>query len=245
MYESTNVCTISFIALLNLLKYILFHRHSTSSVILRKSGDRRYVHTPLPNVGAVLLHENGPQLIIPQAYSVFLLNTLWSHIELQMSRSHVEVHKPLLDALMTPPIAETFVQYLTLLSNNLNHYLCSNFYTKIEVKFVYKLLGCSELLQHFNSSQILQLVYNYLCCLGAEHILEIEQLFERIIFNAQYLNVSESALRKWKDVFVSLAQTHYIVVVSFLAIQTCFFRKINFFTVSGTFEFELDEVITH
>ncbi|XP_050335533.1 RNA polymerase II-associated protein 1 [Bactrocera neohumeralis] len=184
----------------------------TSSVIIRKSGDRRYVHTPLPNVGAVLLHEDGPQLIIPQAYSIFLLNTLWSHIELQMSRSHVEAHKPLLAALMTPPIAETFVKYLTLLSNNLNHYLCSNFYTKIEVQFVYKLLGCSELLQHFNSSQILQLVYNYLCCLGAEHILEIEQLFERIIFNTQYLYVSESALRKWKEVFVSLAQSHYIVV---------------------------------
>lgn len=184
----------------------------TSSVILRKSGDRRYVHTPLPNVGAVLLHEDGPQLIIPQAYSVFLLNTLWSHIELQMRRSHNEVHKPLLDALMTSPIVETFVHYLTLLSNNLNHYLCSNFYTKIEVKFVYKLLGCSDLLQHFNSSQILQLVYNYLCCLGAEHILEIEQLFERIIFNTQYLNVSESALNKWKEVFVSLAQSHYIVV---------------------------------
>ncbi|XP_018801477.1 PREDICTED: RNA polymerase II-associated protein 1 [Bactrocera latifrons] len=184
----------------------------TSSVILRKSGDRRYVHTPLPNVGAVLLHEDGPQLIIPQAYSLFLLNTLWSHIELQISRSHDEAHKPLLYALMTPPIAETFVQYLTLLSNNLNHFLCSNFYTKIEVQFVYKLLGCSELLQHFNSSQILQLVYNYLCCLGAEHILEIEQLFERIIFNTQYLNVSESALSKWKEVFISLAQSHYIVV---------------------------------
>lgn len=200
----------------NLLKHTLFDRNSTSSVILRKSGDRRYVHTPLPNVGAVLLHEDGPQLIIPQSYSVFLLNTLWSHIELQMRRSHNEVHKPLLDALMTSPIVETFVHYLTLLSNNLNHYLCSNFYTKIEVKFVYKLLGCSDLLQHFNSSQILQLVYNYLCCLGAEHILEIEQLFERIIFNTQYLNVSESALNKWKEVFVSLAQSHYIVVVSFV-----------------------------
>ncbi|CAD7002728.1 unnamed protein product [Ceratitis capitata] len=186
----------------------------TSSVILRKSNDRRYVHTPLPNVGAVLLHENGPQLIIPQAYSVYFLTTLWRLMELQTCQNRNADNKLLVDALMSPSIVASLVEYLTLLTTNLNHYLCSNFYAKIEVKFVYKLLNCVDLLKHFNSAQILQLAYNYLCCLGAEHIQEIEQLFECIIFNTKYLNVSDLALNKWKDVFVSLVQTHYIIVES-------------------------------
>lgn len=190
--------------------------NSTSSVILRKSNDRRYVHTPLPNVGAVLLHENGPQLIIPQAYSVYFLTTLWRLMELQTCQNRNADNKLLVDALMSPSIVASLVEYLTLLTTNLNHYLCSNFYAKIEVKFVYKLLNCVDLLKHFNSAQILQLAYNYLCCLGAEHIQEIEQLFECIIFNTKYLNVSDLALNKWKDVFVSLVQTHYIIVVSIL-----------------------------
>ncbi|XP_053953589.1 RNA polymerase II-associated protein 1 isoform X1 [Anastrepha ludens] len=181
---------------------------NTSSVILRKSGDRRFVHSALPNVGAVLLHEDGPQLIIPQTYAVYLLSTLWSLLELQIGQTHAL----LMDALLTPQVVDSFVQYISLLSTGLNYYLSSNFFSKIEVKFIYKLLSCSNLLSHFNSSQILQLVYSYVCCLGAEYISEIEQLFDRIIFNPKYINVSESALDKWKTIFIGLVQSHYIIV---------------------------------
>ncbi|XP_036338126.1 RNA polymerase II-associated protein 1 [Rhagoletis pomonella] len=185
----------------------------TSSVILRQSADRRFVHAPLPNVGAVLLHKNGPQLIIPQTFTIYLLSTLWSLLELQMSQiSCHEQHKLLVNALLTPQVVETLVQYINLLSTSLNHYLSGNFFSKIELKFVYKLLGSSELLSHFSSAQILQLVYSYICCLGAEHISEIEQLFDTIIFNTKYINVPESALSKWKEIFISLVQSHYIVV---------------------------------
>ncbi|XP_067646737.1 RNA polymerase II-associated protein 1 [Eurosta solidaginis] len=184
----------------------------TSSVVLRKTGDRRCLHLPLPNVGAVLSHANGPQLIVPQTYTVYLLTTLWTHFELQNKENQHEVLKRLTEALMRPQVMDSLIQYLTLASNSLNAYLCGNFFSKIEVKFIFKLINCDSLLSRYNSSQILQLVYNYLSCLSAEHILEIEQLFDKIIFNAKYLNIPQATLNKWKEVFVSLVQSHYIVV---------------------------------
>lgn len=171
--------------------------------------DRRTVHNPLPNVGSVIMNSYGPQLVIAQTYPIYLITALWRLMELLLERNE----KHLFNILLKPDILEPLVNFLRSLTTRCNRYLATNFFGKMEMKLIFKLLCFEGFQTYFENSEMLQIVYNYLCCLTAEHIPEIEELFERVIFNKRYIQVEEDTLNKWRKTCLELVYPHYIVVV--------------------------------
>ncbi|XP_075159496.1 RNA polymerase II-associated protein 1 [Haematobia irritans] len=181
---------------------------NSSSLVLRSSVDRRNIHTPLPNVGAVIMNSYGPQLVLTQTYPIYLVTTVWRFMELLLERNE----KLLFDILVSPMILDPMIDYLRKLSTNCNRYLATNFFAKQEIKLIFKLLCFDGFCEYIKPAEMLQIVYNYLCCLTAEHIPEIEELFERVIFNTNYMKIDKDTLNKWRKVCLDLVHTHYIVV---------------------------------
>lgn len=156
------------------------------------------------------MHNLGPQLIVPQTYCVYLLSTLWRLLQLQLTHGQ----RTLIDLLIQPEIVEPIVQYLLALTTRTNHYLATNFFAKSELRLIYMFLCFDGFSTYIEKSQMLQISYNFICCLTAEFIPEIEQLFERIIFNRAYIDADEVVLKKWLTTSLELVYPHYIVVVS-------------------------------
>ncbi|KAM7358732.1 RNA polymerase II-associated protein 1 [Cochliomyia hominivorax] len=181
---------------------------SPSSIVLRDSVDRRIVHNPLPNVGSVIMNSYGPQLVIAQTYPMYLITALWRLMELLLEKNE----KHLFNILLKPDILEPLVNFLRSLTTRCNRYLATNFYGKMEMKLIFKLLCFEGFQTYFDNSEMLQIVYNYLCCLTAEQIPEIEELFERVIFNKRFIQVEEETLNKWRKTCLDLVYPHYIVV---------------------------------
>uniref|UniRef100_A0A1A9ZVS9 RNA polymerase II-associated protein 1 N-terminal domain-containing protein n=1 Tax=Glossina pallidipes TaxID=7398 RepID=A0A1A9ZVS9_GLOPL len=179
-----------------------------SSLILHDSVDRRNVYQPLPNAGSIALHPCGPQLIISQKYPTYFLSSLWRLMELYLECNN----KIIFESLLRPAILEPLVKFLHSISVRCNRYLATNFFTKMELKFIHQLLCFKGLETYFQTSEMLQIVYNFLSCLTAEYVSEIEQLFEKVIFNPHYINASKEVLDQWRHTCLELVYPHYIVV---------------------------------
>ncbi|KAL9929060.1 RNA polymerase II-associated protein 1 [Glossina fuscipes fuscipes] len=179
-----------------------------SSLILHDSMDRRNVYQSLPNVGSITMHPYGPQLIVSQKYPTYFLSSLWRLMELYLECNN----KIIFESLLRPAILEPLVKFLHSISVRCNRYLATNFFAKMELKFTHQLLCFKGLETYFQTSEMLQIVYNFLSCLTAEYVSEIEQLFEKIIFNPYYINASKEILDQWRHTCLELVYPHYIVV---------------------------------
>uniref|UniRef100_A0A1A9WBV2 RNA polymerase II-associated protein 1 C-terminal domain-containing protein n=1 Tax=Glossina brevipalpis TaxID=37001 RepID=A0A1A9WBV2_9MUSC len=179
-----------------------------SSIILHDSTDRRTVHQSLPNVGSIIMHAYGPQLIVSQKYPIYFLSTLWRIMEMYLENNN----KIISECLLKPVIVEPLVKYLHLIGLRCNRYLATNFFSKMELRFIYQLLRFSGIETYFQISEMLQIVYNFLNCLTAEYILEIEQLFEKIIFNPRYLNTNKEFLDRSCNKYLEMIYSLHIVV---------------------------------
>ncbi|KAH8380353.1 hypothetical protein KR009_010175 [Drosophila setifemur] len=184
------------------------------SVILRRPMDRRQVHAALPNMGAVLMHDYGPQLIVSESYSVHLLSNLWSLLDIS--------GKPFFAALMQPPVLEPLAEYLRQLSSRLNRVLATNFFARSELRFVHQLLSTDGLETYLERSQVLQLVYNYLCCLSTAHATQIKSTFERFIFNEEYVKLDEQSLKLLQQTCLEMVYPHIIADNSEPSLSLCY-----------------------
>ncbi|KAH8296600.1 hypothetical protein KR054_008495 [Drosophila jambulina] len=178
------------------------------SVMLKRPLDRRRAHAALPNVGAVLMHDYGPQLILSETYPVHLLSNLWtllSAVSLESSEK-----RPLFDALMQPAVLEPLAEYLRQLSSQLNRVLATNFFARSELRFIHQLLTTDGMETYLKRTQLLQLVYNYLCCLSTAHAAQIKSTFERFIFNGEYVKLDEASLKLLQQTCLEIVYPHII-----------------------------------
>ncbi|KAH8397424.1 hypothetical protein KR222_003676 [Zaprionus bogoriensis] len=179
-----------------------------SSIILRSLSDRRNVHAPLPNVGAVLMHDCGPQLIVSDTYPVQLLSNLWAFLDTPLEDG--SSRQALLAALMQPAVLEPLGEYLVQLSRRLNRFLASNFFARAELKFVHQLLSTEGIETYLSQPELLQLVYNYLCCLSSAQAKQMQGIFERYIFSGRYVQLDEKSLQLLQQSCLEVVYSHFI-----------------------------------
>ncbi|XP_055910771.1 RNA polymerase II-associated protein 1 [Eupeodes corollae] len=182
-----------------------------TSIVLRSSDviDRRNVFPALPNAGAILMQKHGPQLAIPQTYCIYFLTSLWQLVEQSVKYDN----KVLVNCLTEVRIIDSVVEFIKNISNNISIYLRTNFFAKCELRLIFKLLCFDGFKEFLGKATILRAVYNYLGCLSAEHIPEIERLFEKVIFNREYISsVDEKTLDKWRNMYLEVVYPHYVVV---------------------------------
>nr|XP_017006456.2 LOW QUALITY PROTEIN: RNA polymerase II-associated protein 1 [Drosophila takahashii] len=182
------------------------HDLAKSSVMLRRPIDRRHVHAALPNVGAVLMHDYGPQLIVSETYPVPLLSNLWALLAVSLESGE----KPLFAALMQPAVLEPLAEYLRQLGSQLNRVLATNFFARSELRFIHQLLTTDGMETYLERQQLLQLVYNYLCCLSTAHATQIKSTFERFIFNAEFVKLDEASLKLLQQSCLEMVYPHII-----------------------------------
>ncbi|EDW18015.1 RNA polymerase II-associated protein 1 [Drosophila mojavensis] len=192
------VCSAGFVACVQQL--------TRSSIILRSFSDRRNVHAPLPNVGAVLMNDYGPQLIVSDTYPVQLLSNIWALLEPPLE----DGMKPLFEALLQPAVLEPLAEYLKQLSTHLNRFLASNFFARSELKFVYQLLSTDGFETYLSRTQLLQVVYNYLCSLSAAQAKPMKSIFERYIFSGKYVELDEKSLQLLQQTCMEVVYSHFI-----------------------------------
>ncbi|KAH8246287.1 hypothetical protein KR038_011156 [Drosophila bunnanda] len=178
------------------------------SIMLRRPIDRRHAHAALPNVGAVLMHDYGPQLILTETYPVHLLSNLWALLAAVSVESSEK--RPLFDALMQPAVLEPLAEYLRQLSSQLNRVLATNFFARSELRFIHQLLTTDGMETYLKRSQLLQLVYNYLCCLSTAHAAQIKSTFERFIFNGDFVKLDEASLKLLQQTCLEIVYPHII-----------------------------------
>ncbi|XP_046867781.1 RNA polymerase II-associated protein 1 [Drosophila willistoni] len=176
------------------------------SIILRQFGDRRHVHAPLPNMGAVLMHDCGPQLIVSDTYPVQLLSNVWALLEDPMETRV----RPLFEAVMQPAILEPLAEYLTALSTKLNRILASNIFARSELRFIHQLLCTDGLETYLERTQLLRLVYSYLCSLSTADAKQIKSIFNRYIFNEKYMELNEKSLALLEQTCLEMVYPHVI-----------------------------------
>ncbi|XP_030371967.1 RNA polymerase II-associated protein 1 [Scaptodrosophila lebanonensis] len=176
------------------------------TIILSRFSDRRNSHAPLPNVGAVLMNDYGPQLVISDTYPVQLLSNVWTLLELQLN----EGEKTLFDALMQPAVLEPVSQYLGQLSKQLNRLLATNFFARSELKLIHQFLCTDGIETYLERTHLLQLVYNYLCCLSTSHATQIKSIFERFIFNSVYVHLDDKSLELLRQTCMEMIYPHII-----------------------------------
>nr|ACV53878.1 GH25610p [Drosophila melanogaster] len=176
------------------------------SIMLRRPIDRRHVHAPLPNVGAVLMHDYGPQLVVSETYPVHLLSNLWALLAISLDSGE----KPLFEALIQPAVLEPLAEYLRQLSTQLNRVLATNFFARSELRFIHQLLTTDGIEIYLKRQQMLQLVYNYLCCLSTAHATQIKSIFERFIFNGDFVKLDESSLKLLQQSCLEMVYPHII-----------------------------------
>ncbi|XP_016992138.2 RNA polymerase II-associated protein 1 [Drosophila rhopaloa] len=184
----------------------IVHDLAKGSVMLRRPVDRRHVHAALPNVGAVLMHDYGPQLIVSETYPVHLLSNLWALLTVSLESGE----KPLFAALMQPPVLEPLAEYLRQLSSQLNRVLATNFFARTELRFIHQLLTTDGMETYLERRQLLQLVYNYLCCLSTAHATQIKSTFERFIFNGEFVKLDEASLKLLQQTCLEIVYPHII-----------------------------------
>ncbi|XP_017071605.1 RNA polymerase II-associated protein 1 [Drosophila eugracilis] len=182
------------------------HDITKGSIMMRRPLDRRHVHAPLPNVGSVLMHDYGPQLIVSETYPVHLLSNLWALLSISLESSE----KALFAALMQPPVLEPLSEYLRQLSSKLNRVLATNFFARSELRFIHQLLTTDGMETYLERQQLLQLVYNYLCCLSTAHATQIKSIFERFIFNEEFVKLDEASLKLLQQSCMEMVYPHII-----------------------------------
>ncbi|XP_017128354.1 RNA polymerase II-associated protein 1 isoform X1 [Drosophila elegans] len=182
------------------------HDLDKGSVMLRRPVDRRHVHAALPNVGAVLMHDYGPQLIVSETYPVHLLSNLWALLAVSLEMGE----KSLFAALMQPPVLEPLAKYLRQLSSQLNRVLATNFFARSELRFIHQLLTTDGMETYLERQQLLQLVYNYLCCLSTAHATQIKSTFERYILNGEFVKLDEASLKLLQQTCLEMVYPHII-----------------------------------
>lgn len=178
--------------------------------MLRRPIDRRHAHAALPNVGAVLMHDYGPQLILSETYPVHLLSNLWALLAAVSLEGGEK--RPLLDALMQPAVLEPLAEYLRQLSSQLNRVLATNFFARSELRLIHQLLTTDGMETYLKRPQLLQLVYNYLCCLSTAQATQIKSTFERFIFNEEYVRLDEASLKLLQQTCLEIVYPHIIAV---------------------------------
>ncbi|EDW40323.1 GL24961 [Drosophila persimilis] len=191
---------------------------SKGSVVLRRPVDRRNIHPALPNVGAVLMHDCGPQLIVSDTYPVHLLSGIWALRDLSLESGE----RPLFEALLQPSVLEPVAEYLRELSSGLNRILATNFFARSELRFVHQLLVTDGLETYLDRTQLLQLVYNYLCCLSTAHATQIKSTFERFIFNGKYVELDAACLKLLQQTCMEMIYPHVIADNSEPSLSLCY-----------------------
>ncbi|KAH8251002.1 hypothetical protein KR026_004092 [Drosophila bipectinata] len=191
------------------------------SVILRRPMDRRHVNAALPNMGAVLMHDYGPQLIVSESYPVHLLSNLWALLAVSLEGGGV-TENTLFTALMQPAVLEPLAEYLRQLGLRLNRVLATNFFARTELRFVHQLLTTDGLETYLERPQLLQLVYSYLCCLSTAHATQIKSTFERFIFNGEYVELDEKSLKLLEQTCLEMVYPHIIADNSEPSLSLCY-----------------------
>lgn len=173
--------------------------------------DRRHVNAALPNMGAVLMHDYGPQLIVSESYPVHLLSNLWALLAVSLEGGGV-TENSLFTALMQPAVLEPLAEYLRELGLRLNRVLATNFFARTELRFVHQLLTTDGLETYLERPQLLQLVYSYLCCLSTAHATQIKSTFQRFIFNGEYVELDAKSLKLLEQTCLEMVYPHIIAV---------------------------------
>ncbi|EDV38804.1 uncharacterized protein Dana_GF24984 [Drosophila ananassae] len=191
------------------------------SVILRRPMDRRHVNAALPNMGAVLMHDYGPQLIVSESYPVHLLSNLWALLAVSLEGGGV-TENSLFTALMQPAVLEPLAEYLRELGLRLNRVLATNFFARTELRFVHQLLTTDGLETYLERPQLLQLVYSYLCCLSTAHATQIKSTFQRFIFNGEYVELDAKSLKLLEQTCLEMVYPHIIADNSEPSLSLCY-----------------------
>lgn len=154
------------------------------------------------------MNDYGPQLIVSDTYPVQLLSNIWALLEPPLE----DGMKPLFEALLQPAVLEPLADYLKQLSTRLNRFMASNFYARSELKFVYQLLSTDGFETYLSRTQLLQVVYNYLCSLSAAQAKPMKSIFERYIFSGKYVELDEKSLQLLQQTCMEVVYSHFIAV---------------------------------
>lgn len=182
-----------------------------TSVLLNTAEDRRNLLPALPNLGSVLKSNSSPKLILSQCYPVYVLKTLLKFSEIDKSKSWTE---SITNQLLEPHIVDKLLEYLKAISSiNLDRSIATNFFAKQEITLLIKLLSLKELFKDTSHKQTLRIALRAVGFSTAEHVDQIDKLFNEIIFNSTILNSDQSKLNESKKVYLdSLVKPHQIVI---------------------------------
>jgi hypothetical protein len=172
----------------------------------RKSySDRSAIHKPLPNMGAVVVHnvKSSPSLIFVKEYPTVLLASLLNYI-VQLDNNNaanVQRHNELVPLFFNPSL----IAYVSSLANgSLNANVKTNWFVKLELKFLMGVMRWAPTIQHIDPTVLLKLAFKLLDSVGQDMINDLIFLFDHVVFNASYyklLEVDADTFGKFRNIY--------------------------------------------
>ena len=186
---------------------------ANESLLIKKdqNRDRSKVLKSLPNVGFVILDsKSGPKLIISGKYPVILMEALLTFVE-NIRKINQNYYEKLKEKLFENQVKDYLIIFSELSERPS---LASNWFSRTEIIFIYKLLMSTEV-----SQNNLQIVFNLVDCLTCDSYQIALKLFQEIIFNERiYEEVSRDEIGKWKWIFNGVIEMKATGFVSFIFI---------------------------
>lgn len=175
----------------------------TSSPLFKKGMDRCNIHKPLINIGSIVrrYQKSAPTLILSQDYSIYLVDSILAFIMALNNMNHVrnpDYHRKLCEVFFS----EDIEKYLEGFSIQHSANLCTNWFLKTEINFIYNLMNSRSL--QFNRC-LLKVAFNLLNCLTQENLKKILNIFKNFIFNERFYynsrDVTTEEFERWKYIY--------------------------------------------
>lgn len=182
-----------------------------STPLFNKLIDRCNVHKPLINIGSVVRRgiNSAPSLVYTQDYSVIFMDSILSFIDNLKNNNNnarnANYHQKLIKEFSTSHI-ESYLQEFSKIQQRPK--LAANWFMKIELKFIFKLLFL------FENSFTLQLAFSLVNCLTSENFINILVIFKEFLFNERFYNNQTEDLERWKYIFNGIVDSKIAKVSS-------------------------------
>lgn len=177
-----------------------------TSLFFNSTTDRCNIYSPLLNLGSVVRkHEKSPPgHVLPRDYAIALVDSIGNFVNAFDVGSN-EKNRTYFNEL-SELFFEKFNPYMKQFSKNFNRSICTNWFLKPEVNFIYHLLFAKYL--QFND-WVLPAALNLISILTNDKTMKIMEIFEKIVFTQRYYDiclVNENEFKNYNFIFQGLVK---------------------------------------
>lgn len=196
-----------------IVKFYCYLFSLNSPLLVKERNDRSFIHSALPNLGSILMRDarHSPSLTFSTDYAAHLLCAVAHFLE---GLQRIDCKSEMLRHLIKTFHNIHLVKYVNRSkSDGIEPTKSTNWFNKIEILLLLSIAKINKNADDWNvidNCVQLQLAFRLLNCLSQELVVELEYLFDEIVFNSRYLLptmlATGSKLQQYQKTYMDLIE---------------------------------------